>query len=413
LEDIILINITGKDKPGLTASLTGILGKYQVNILDIGQAVIHDYLSLGILIKIPAEHRSSSVLKDLLYAGHEKGINVSFSPVQSDNYEEWAAGQGKPQRIITMLGRNLTAEQVSRVADIIAENGLNIEIINRLSRRVSMLNPNAHPMACIQLTVSGNLSNPKTFRGQLLSLSADSKIDISFHLDDIYQRNRRVVVFDMDSTLIQVEVIDELAKIAGVEEEVRAITNSAMNGEIDFEQSLRQRISLLEGLDENALKGLLPDLPLSQGAERVTTTLKKLGYKVGIISGGFSYFSDYLKNRLNLHYTFANEIEIKNGRLTGKITGRIIDGQMKARLLKEIALKENIMLDQTIAVGDGANDLPMLSIAGMGVAFHAKKIVKDNTRKSISTVGLDGLLYLMGISEREINGATTPVSQKG
>jgi phosphoserine phosphatase len=402
MEEIILINITGKDKPGLTASLTGILGQYGAQILDIGQAVIHDYLSLGILIRIPKRSRSSSVLKDLLFAGHELGIDISFSPVPLPDYEAWVEDQGKPRRIITLLGRDLKAGQITQVASVIADHGLNIDVITRLSGRVSLRNPETHPMACIHIAVSGQLNDPAHMRSRLLSISQATGIDISFHLDDIYSRNRRLVVFDMDSTLIRVELIDELAKLKGVGDRVAAITESAMNGEIDFKESLQRRVALLEGLSEKALSRLAQDLPLSEGTERVVTSLKRLGYKIGIISGGFGYFGRRLQEQLGLDYVYANELEIEKGRLTGKVVGTIIDGPEKAAILRRIARRENILLEQAIAVGDGANDLPMLTIAGMGVAFHAKAMVKTRTGKTISKVGLDGLLYLMGISEREI-----------
>ncbi len=401
MREIVLINITGKDKPGLTSSLTNILAQYEVSILDIGQAVIHDYLSLGMLVEIPSKHSSSSILKDLLFQAHKIDIQIRFSAIDAESYIGWVAGNGHERLIITLLGRTLTAEQLSEVTAVIAENQLNIDIITKLSGWVSPDNPELFPKACIQLTISGKLNDPGRLRRKLLEISKKTGIDISFHVDDIYRHARRLIVFDMDSTLIQCEVINELAKHAGVGEQVARITESAMNGEMNFKESFTRRVALLKGLDEKILAEVARNLELTEGAQHLISTLKKLGYKIGIISGGFDYFGEYLQNKLGIDYVFANVLEIKDGKITGNVTGDIIDGHRKAEILKTIATVENISLQQTIAVGDGANDLPMISIAGLGIAFHAKPAVKENAQKSISNVGLDGLLYLMGISERE------------
>ncbi len=402
MKEIVLINITGQDRPGLTSSLTNILAQYEVAILDIGQAVIHDYLSLGILVEIPSVHSSSSILKDLLFKAHELGIQVRFSAIDEKSYTGWVSEYGQERRIITLLGRKLTATQLSKVTAAIAAHQLNIDVITRLSGRVFLDAPDLLPTACVQLTVSGTPDNPGQLRGKLLEISNETGIDISFHVDDIYRHARRLVVFDMDSTLIQGEVINVLAANAGVGDQVTQITASTMNGEMDFKESFTRRVSLLKGLDVRVLTEVAHNLVLAEGAERVIRTLKKLGYKIGIISGGFDFFGEYLQNKLGLDYVFANVLELENGKITGNINGDIIDGPRKAEILKTIATVENISLQQTIAVGDGANDLPMISIAGLGIAFHAKPIVKKNADQSISTVGLDGLLYLMGISEREI-----------
>ena len=402
MREIILINVTGKDKPGLTASLTSILAQYKATILDIGQAVIHDYLSLGILIEIPVEFKSSSILKDLLFEAHKLGLQIRFSPIDEALYENWAAQKGKERRIITLLGRKLSAEELSKVAAAIAESKLNIDIITRLSARMPVNGADTSQKACVQITVSGKIENPGILRKKLFKIHEETGIDISFYVDDIYRHSRRLVVFDMDSTLIQGEAIDELARMAGVGHQVAQITEDGMRGKIDFKESLIRRVALLKGMDANVLSTVAQNLVLTEGAERVTRKLKQLGYKIGIISGGFEYFGKYLQQKLALDYVFTNRLEIKDGKITGKLEGDIIDGYKKAEILRTIAKVENISLQQTIAVGDGANDLPMISIAGLGVAFQAKPIVEENAQRSISSVGLDALLYLMGISEREI-----------
>jgi phosphoserine phosphatase len=399
---VLLINISGKDRPGLIAQLAGVLAQHEVNILDIGQAVIHDYLALGILVEIPGDGAWSTVMKELLFVAHELEIQVRFNPVSTEHYERWVGEQGKSRHIITMMGRKLTAKQFAAVARICAEEGLNIDVITRLSGRVSLVAPDKLPRACVQLSVSGTLADEVAMRGKLLDIAQRMEVDIAFHADDIYRRNRRLVVFDMDSTLIQVEVIDELAKVAGVGAQVAAITAAAMRGELDFKAGLTQRVALLRGLEERVLADVASRLPLMEGAERVTQTLKRLGYKIGIISGGFDYFGRRLQAQLGFDYLFANGLEIENGRLTGRVVGEIIDGPKKAALLREIAMLEGLSLEQTIAVGDGANDIPMLSMAGMGVAFHAKPLVREKAGRVISNLGLDGLLFLIGIREREI-----------
>jgi phosphoserine phosphatase len=404
MAEIYLINVTGKDRTGLVARFNGILADHAVNVLDIGQAVIHDYISLGILFEVPDERQSSAVLKDVLFAGHDLGLDVRFRPTSLEDYEAWVQEGGKERRVITLLGRRLSADHIGRVAAVCAANGLNIDVITRLSGRPSLRNPARHPKACVELTVRGPVADDKAMRDQLWQVSSDTGIDIAFHADDIYRRNRRLVAFDMDSTLIQCEVIDELAHRAGVGAEVVAITESAMRGELDFRAALARRVGLLAGLDESVLADIAANLPLSEGAERVVGTLKRLGYKLAILSGGFDYFGARLQALLGFDYVFANRLEIADGKLTGRLLGDIVDGPRKAQLLAMIAAKEGLSLEQTIAVGDGANDLPMLGVAGLGVAFHAKPLVKRQAERTITEVGLDGLLYLIGIREREIVG---------
>ncbi len=402
MSEVVLINITGRDRKGLDAKFTRILAEYGVNILDIGQAVIHEHISFGILAEIPDSKDFASIFKDMLFEGHNMGLKIDIKRVDDDDYEKWVNEQGKERRIITLLGRSITARQISAVASIIAENHLNIDNITRLTGRISLKKPQSNPKASVKLSISGKPLSILDMRRKFMEISQETGIDISFHVDNIYRKNRKLVVFDMDSTLIQGEVIVELAKLANVGEKVNKITESAMRGEIDFKESFKKRVALLKGIKEEQLAGISRNLPLTDGADLVAKTLKGLGYKLGILSGGFTFIGEYLKEKLGFDYMYANELDIENGVVTGKVVGDIVDGEKKAILLRQIAQKENLALEQTIAVGDGANDLPMISIAGLGVAFNAKPVVRKKASNNISSMGLDGLLYLIGIHEREI-----------
>lgn len=404
MREIILINIAGADRPGVTSSLTSILAQFNVNVLDIGQAVIHDTLSLGMLIEVPGSAESSPLLKDILFRCHELGLQVRFTPISAESYLHWVSGQGKARHIITVLARKITAEHIARVSAIISEFALNIDRIDRLSGRVPLSDNAAaeeaqQAKACVEISARGPLDNDE-FRRRCMTLASELDIDVAYQEDTMFRRNRRLVAFDMDSTLIDAEVIDELAKAAGVGPQVAAITERAMRGELEFTASFRARVALLKGLDESVLEEIAARLRLNEGAERLVSTLKKMGYKTAILSGGFNYFGEHLQRKLGIDYVFANELAVRDGKVTGEVVGQVVDGQRKAALLREIAAKENISLEQVIAVGDGANDLPMLSIAGLGIAFRAKPIVKQSARQAISTLGLDGILYLLGISDR-------------
>ena len=401
MTELVLIRVTGADKPGLTSSISAILAQYDVTILDIGQAEIHDTLSLGILAAIPSRAESAPVLKDVLFKAHELGLSVRFTPVTPESYEQWVSGQGKPRHIITLLARTIEAQAIARVTAIVAEHGLNIDQINRLSGRVPLVQTEVNTRACVEFSVRGD-ADQSTMRAQFLQVANDLGVDIAFQEDNVYRRTRRLVCFDMDSTLIEAEVIDELAAATGVGEQVAEITERAMQGELDFIQSFEQRVSLLKGLSGDVLQGIAESLPVTEGAERLIRNLKALGYKTAILSGGFNYFGRYLQDKLGIDYVFANELEMEDGVVTGRVTGRVVDGKRKAELLRELAEKEGIKLEQTIAVGDGANDLPMLSIAGLGIAFRAKPLVRENAKNAISTLGLDGILYLLGYRDRDI-----------
>ncbi len=408
MNEIIMINIAGDDRPGVTSSITGILADHDVAVLDIGQAVIHDSLSLGLLVSLPPGSEAASILKDVLFRCHEMALQVRFLPVTADSYEQWVAGQGKQRHIVTLLARKISARHIAHVTEIVSRYGLNIDRIDRLSGRVPLEGVDEQSKASAELSVRGNLSDASDFRRELLHLASEMDIDIAYQEDSMFRRTRRLVAFDMDSTLIEAEVIDELARAAGVGEQVAEITERAMRGEIDFKESFAARVALLKGLDESVLEGIAQSLPITEGAERLVSTLKKLGYKTAILSGGFTYFGRYLQQRLGIDYVYANELAIENGRVTGEVSGIVVDGERKAELLREIALSEGIDMEQVIAVGDGANDLPMLSIAGLGIAFRAKPIVRENAKQSISTLGLDGILYLLGISDRLSSVSTQP-----
>lgn len=396
--ELILIRITGEDRPGLTSSIMGILARYDVTVLDIGQADIHNTLTLGLLVRA-AEEYSGHVMRDLLFKASELGVNIRFYPVKKDEYADWVNMQGKNRYILTLLGRKLSALQIQAVTSVLAEQGLNIDAIKRLTGRIPLDEQRENIRACIEFSVRGTPKDRAAMQSKLLKLSSELEMDFSFQLDNMYRRMRRLICFDMDSTLIETEVIDELADRAGVGEQVRAITEQAMRGEIDFKESFTQRVTLLKGLDVSVMEDIAQHLPITEGVDRLMFVLKQYGYKIAILSGGFTYFGNYLKNRYGIDYVYANELEIEDGKLTGRYVGEIVDGRRKAELLKLIAKVEHVHLAQTIAVGDGANDLPMLSEAGLGIAFHAKPRVVANAKQSINTMGLDGVLYFLGFKD--------------
>ncbi len=395
----ILIRITGKDRAGLTASVMDILARFDAQILDIGQADIHSSLSLGILIRISARS-SGQVMKELLFKATELGVAIGFEPVKDDDYEDWVGRQGKNRYILTIIARSLSAKQIAAAARVISSHGLNIDSIKRLTGRQSLKQSNASVRSCIEFSIRGVPDNHDKLQAELMHISSEMGIDFSFQRDNMFRRMRRLICFDMDSTLVQTECINELAARAGVGDKVAAITESAMRGEIDFKESFRRRVALLKGLDASVMQDIAENMPITEGVDRLMEVLKRAGYKIAILSGGFTYFGEYIQRKYGIDYVYANELEIgDDGKLTGRYVGDIVDGRRKADLLKLIAQMEQVNLEQTIAVGDGANDLPMLSAAGLGIAFHAKPRVAESARQSINTIGLDGVLYFLGFKD--------------
>jgi phosphoserine phosphatase len=403
-----LVNVSGQDQPGLMAMLTSTLAQFQVRVLDVGQAVIHDELNLGILVQIISgaqAHGVSEVLGALEAAARGQGMAVRCTPISGADYADWVNSQGKPRYIVTLLAGGATGEQLAAVTSIIQRHGLNIDAVRRLSGRLALGSADDSQRMSIEMSLRGSLADAAALKVDLLEAADRLTFDFSVQQDTVYRRNRRLVAFDMDSTLINAEVIDELAGRHGVGEQVTAITERAMRGELQFKDSFRQRARLLRGLSEQALRDVADSVVLNEGAHRLLRTLKHFGYKTAIISGGFQYVGDRLQAELGIDYVYANALEISDGAMTGEVHGEIIDAERKAQLLNEIAQREGISGEQTIAIGDGANDLPMLNAAGLGVAYHAKPLVKETASHAISTYGLDSVLYLMGFSDRDIEEA--------
>jgi phosphoserine phosphatase len=392
----VLITVTGRDRAGITASLTGILAEQGATLHDIEQVVVHGQLTLCLLVGGLSHARD--VLKELLFAAKELGLELDFNAV-SDGGAGGAAGARPPgevgrRYVITAIGRSLGADHLHALARTLATEGANIEKISRLSEDT---------LASVEINASLPPGGDReSLKRSLLAVATKEGFDVSLQRESLYRRSKRMVVMDMDSTLIRIEVIDELARAAGVGDAVSKITERAMQGEMDYDESLRQRVGLLAGLDVKVLDQIANDLPLTEGAETLIRVLKRLGYRTAVISGGFSRAADALKRRLGIDYAFSNNLEIEAGKLTGRVVGPIVNAQRKAELLELIAQHEGILLDQVIAVGDGANDVLMLEKAGLGIAFRAKTKLREAADTSISGAGLDAILYLLGLSGREL-----------
>ena len=397
--EFILINIIGFDKPGVTAAITEVLGKYDAFVQDMGQSNLHHQLNLSILIRVEDPSTSGDMIKEVLFCCSKLEMIVRFTPLSEEEYSAWVERQEQDRYVVTLLAREINARHIARVTALLAGRQLNIDNILRLSERPSVDIPVEKRHSCIEFSLRGNLPDREVLQRELIEVAHEEGIDISFQRDDIFRRNRRLICLDLDSTIIQTEVIDELAERAGVGEQVKAITLSAMRGEIDFKESFTRRVALLKGLDVSAKQDIIDHLPITEGADRLFSILKRCGFKIAILSGGFTFVGKYLQQRFGIDYVYANELEEADGKFTGRYIGDVVDATRKAELLSLIAQVERIDLAQVIAVGDGANDLKMLGTAGLGIAFHAKPKVQQNARQAISTVGLDGILYFLGFKD--------------
>ena len=406
MREIILISFLGPDQPNQFTRLMQVLSAHSLQILDVGQAVIHNQLTLGIVVASEDQTATALAMKEILILAHEIGLTVRFKPILTTDYDQWVSEGGRTRYIVTALAPELKASHLQAVTQIVSSQGFNIETVTRLSGRPTLENEAIEPKrACVEFGLKGQMLDAAAMRAACLKLSSELNVDVAVQEDNAYRRNRRLVCFDMDSTLIEQEVIDELAKEAGVGEQVAEITERAMQGELDFQSSFRARVALLKGMDASVLESIAERLTITEGAERLISTLKALGYRTAILSGGFQYFAEYLQAKLGIDEVHANILDIQDGKVTGEVKGHIVDGARKALLLTQIAEEMGISLEQAIAVGDGANHLPTLSIAGLGGAFRAKPLVRQNANQAISSVGLDGVLYLLGVHDKDLNRA--------
>jgi phosphoserine phosphatase len=382
----VLVRVSGRDRPGITAGLLAVLADAAVEVFDMEQVVVRERLTLDILISVPP---GNDVLKELLFYGWECGVQLDFEVV-----EDTSSRASLPRFAVTVIGHPLSPAALEAVTRAIADGGGNIDRIARMSR---------YPVVSYEfVVVDGDVDR---MRAQLVQRSAEHGVDVAIQPESLERRAKRLVIMDVDSTLIQDEVIDLLAEEAGCVDQVHRITERTMAGELDFEHSLRERVGLLAGLDAGVIDRVRARVRLTPGARTFVRTLKRLGYRVAIVSGGFTAFTDVLKTELGIHHAVANELEIVDGKLTGHISGPVVDRARKAAVLAEIAELEGISLEQTVAIGDGANDLDMLAVAGLGIAFNAKPVVREAADTTLSVPYLDAILFVLGVRREDVERA--------
>lgn len=401
-QQISLLNFSGSDRLGLMAALTSALASSDAHVLDVGQAIVHDQLVLSLLTQFESAAQRQQAIDALTTLAVEREVEFDHRLVGAQAYDAWVQKQGQPRYILTLLADGLAASQLSALSAVVAEHGLNIQDIARLSNRVSLRDVGARRQVSVEMTLRGSIADEQALKAALLGAAGAHDFDCSVQLDSVYRRNRRLVAFDMDSTLIRSEVIDELARLHGVHAQVAQVTARAMAGEIDFGESFRARVGLLKGMPREMLEEVASTVELSQGAQVLIDVLHHFGYTTAILSGGFRYVGEVLQQQLSIDHVYANELEFSDGVATGGVVGPIVDAAAKADLLRELCRREGISPQQAIAIGDGANDLPMLATAGLGIAFHAKPLVQATASHAISRFGLDSLLYLLGFSQREL-----------
>lgn len=383
----LLITVTGRDRPGLTSGLCAVLAEEEARILDMEQVVIRDRLILGLLVSLGTEEERTR--RRLTERAADLGVSIEFEPMAPRG-----AGYGPQRHYVTVLGQPLRAAAIAAVTGRIADCGSNIERIVRLSR---------YPIMSYELLLSGG--DGERLRSELVAEAARQRIDVAVQRATLYRRAKRLIVMDVDSTLVQGEVIELLAEHAGCGEQVRQVTERAMAGELDFEESLRERVALLEGLPAETIDHVRAHLQLTPGANTLVRTLRRLGYVLAIVSGGFTQITDVLSERLNLDYAHANTLEVVDGRLTGQLVGPVVDRAGKAEALRRFAADAGVPLSQCVAVGDGANDLDMLNTAGLGIAFNAKPVVREAADTAVTVPYLDAILFLLGITREEVEAA--------
>jgi phosphoserine phosphatase len=388
-KDYVMVTVSGPDRPGITAAFTKILAENQVEIVDIEQASLQDFLGLSFLLDMSnAKQSKDSVLKDLLFEASQLNLVLNFRLFTEKDVK---ARNSKNLFVLTYFGDTRALAEISR---ILGEESANIEMISNLTQ---------HCASCVELTIDVNgVPSLNRLKERLIAKSGELNIDLALQKMEAYRKNKRLVFFDMDSTLIDMEIIDEMARRVGVFKEVSRITEKAKRGDLDFEEALAQRVALLKGLKVTELEKIRNEMRLSEGAEDLVVTLRQLGFKQGVVSGGFNYFTDYLREKLGLDFAFSNQLEIKNETLTGRVLGNIVDGPYKAKIVNMVSSQEGILLDQTVAIGDGANDVLMLGQAGLGIAYNAKGKLERVANMSVGRARLRNILYILGITEEEM-----------